>query len=293
MRSLVLYIATKWHLCFVGPQPTKHQVRARDLLVRDILGVETHDADGLWRMFALFAQDGACVATLEAAICPIKLDGIVQSVGALRAVAVRADWRGRGLFKALTEAALAWFDDEQVRATLLFTAEPALYRAFGFADAAQHAFVGPAPIGVPGPRARELDLDTAADLAIVRGLYAARAPLSNQCALQADWPLFAANLRADDALRIAFCEDLDAVVVFERDGEDFTVVDVVAARMPTLAQILGRIEPMATRVKVLFPPDRLAWEVGRPEPEDTGLMIRGSVPAAMRQPFMLPPTVEF
>ena len=70
------------------------------------------------------------------------------------------------------------------------------------------------------------------------------------------------------------------------------LADVAAAAMPTMAQIVAALEPTPRRVRTLFPPDRLDWQ-SMPEADDTGLMIRGVVPAALRRPFMLPPTTAF
>ena len=70
------------------------------------------------------------------------------------------------------------------------------------------------------------------------------------------------------------------------------IVDIAARTIPTMAEIVDALRAGTRRVRTLFPPDRLSWD-GVPTRDDTGLMIRGPVPAAMRRPFMLPPTTSF
>jgi GNAT superfamily N-acetyltransferase len=262
-------------------------------LLRDVLGVpEAMVASQLWTAFALFEPGGACVANVDAAILPLFVDGREASAGALRSVAVREDWRGKGLFADLMREALAWCDGRSADVALLYTEEPALYGRFDFRSWPQHAFVGPAPCPRPGARARRLDLTRAADQELVTALIGRRAPVSWQCALGGDAALFLVNLAGDAGLSAVYAEAEDMLIVFEDDADGLTLVDIAAAAIPDLPTVLGLLDARPGRVKTLFPPDRLGWS-GAPVLEDTGLMIRGTAPAAFAQPFMFPPTAEF
>ena len=245
-----------------------------------------------WRPFAYFDERERCVATLE--LCDLTLalaDDRCVAAG-IRLVAVAEDWRGRGLFRMLMEQALADCDRREIAPILLFTADDALYRRFGFEPVAQHAFAGAPPTASVAAPARILDLDSA-DRVLVARILASRAPVSRHVALLDAPALFLDKVEADDDVILAHLPDSDALVVFERADDALVLLDVAAATMPTLAHVLGALPDPYARVVTLFPPDRLHWSTAHPIAEETGLMVRGPLPAAMRQPFMLPPTAEF
>ena len=263
-------------------------------LMLDVFDIDVGARDALagvdlaWMPFAAFTDDGACVASVEAAVLPLVCDGAPATGTGLRSVAVRPDWRGRGLFRTLTLQALAWCEAAP-GPTLLYAGEPALYTRFGFEALPQHAFLGAMPAALATVPARPLDLTT--DLPLINRLLATRAPVSERCAMVGAPSLFLTALDDEDDLAIAHLPALDALIVYELDAEALTLVDVVAASIPPLAAILGAL-PRRRWLKTLFPPDRLGWE-GAPVSDDTGLMARGPLPAAMRRPFMLPPTTSF
>ena len=246
--------------------------------------------DPAWTPFAAFTDDGACVASVEAAVLRLVCDGGPVEATGLRSVAVHPDWRGRGLFRDLTLQALDWCG-KICGPVLLYTGEPALYTRFGFAPVAQHAFAGACPPVAAGPPARTLELDDAADLALLTRLLTTRAPVSDRCAMIHAPSLLLTALAGSDDLVAAHVPALDAIAIFEIDDDTLILADVVAPAIPPLDALLAAL-PRRRRLETLFPPDRLGW-AGAPEPDDTGLMARGSVPEAMRRPFRLPPTTEF
>ena len=248
---------------------------------------------GPWIAFSLFESSGQCLANVDTVAIPFVLDERLVLAAGIRSVAVDPAWRGRGLFRDLLNEALAWGDAQGAIPTFLYTGDPAIYEGFGFRGVPQHAFVGPAPAAVRGPMpARRLDLATASDRAIAHKLLSDRAPISSQCALEIDAAQFFANVAKDPDLEAAHITRPEALILFESDGDDLTLVDIVAPAIPRLETILGALGLKPRRVKTLFPPDRLGW-VGAPVVEDTGLMIRGATPPALTRPFMFPPTAEF
>ena len=245
-------------------------------------------ADPSWEAWAYFDDSGRCIAGLEVCALDLVVDRVDVAFAALRLVGVAPSHRGSGLFRDLVPRALEWCDAHGP--TLLYTAVHGLYTPFGFAPLAQHAFVGPAPaptVGVPPAK----PIDAARARVLIDRLAPSRTPVSWQCAIRGATGLLRASLDDDD-LALAYSEDLDALLVHESDGDELVLVDVIAARMPAIAEIVAALRVDARRLRVLFPSDRLGWE-GTPERDETGLMIRGSVPAAMRRPFMLPPTTSF
>ena len=122
-------------------------------------------------------------------------------------------------------------------------------------------------------------------------LLAARGPVSSRCSVIDDGGL-AADLLGSGTWPIAYDAALNVVIVHEVEDDTLVLVDVAAPRMPSAARILGALGARPARLRTLFPPDRLEW-TGVPVADDTGLMVRGPLPPAMRLPFMLPPTAGF
>lgn len=246
--------------------------------------------DSTCRPVAFFTADGACVASAETLILPLCLDGVLVEAAAVRTVAVAPRWRGQGLFRALMNDLLARCDDE-ARLVLLYAEHAGLYAPFGFRPLRQHKFVGPPPPHAPTSQAtpRRLDPERDGDLTLLRRLLAERTPVSHAVAVAGGAALFLAHA-GDYALD--YSAALDAIIVWERDADTLTLVDVVAKHMPSLASLLAVLGESPRRVETLFPPDRLDWP-GAAQADDTGLMIRGCEPAAFHRPFMLPPTAGF
>ena len=237
-----------------------------------------------------FDGDGACVAGAEVFTLGLRLDGAPATAAAIRLVAVAEAWRGQGLFRRLMPHILARCEAAAPIA-LLYAEHPGLYGPFGFLPVAQHKFVGPAPAPVPDRSAapRRLDLSRPADLALLRRLLCAREPVSDHVAVEGAASLFLSQAGENALL---YSPALDAVAALELEEDVLTLVDIVAARMPTLAVLLAALRQVPRMVEVLLPTDKLAW-TGTAAREDTGLMLRGPAPAAFQRAFMLPPTTGF
>lgn len=241
-----------------------------------------------WPVMAFVDGAGHCVAGLQHRILRLSCDGAPFAVGAIRNVAVAPEWRGLGVMQDLMARVLPWCD-ARVSVTLLYAETPLLYARLGFATLPQHAFEADAPEPTGPSTARPLVGRGAA--ASTSRLLAARTPASLLCGVldeggmaeqslsEGRWPLF-------------YDPTLDALIVHEIEDETLVLVDVIAARIPTASRILGALGARPKRMRTLFPPDKLAW-AGVPVPEDAGLMARGTLPPAMRRPFILPPTFEF
>ena len=246
--------------------------------------------DPNWEILAYFDAGGSCVAGIEIGELSLVLDGADGTATAIRLACVAPSHRGQGLFRKLMQGALRLCDERAGAApTLLYTEDDALYTRFGFVPLAQHAFVGASPRAGAIEAARSLDRAEAN--ALIDGLASVRAPVSLHCAVRGAADLLRASL-GDEDLQLAALDTLNALLVYELDDEELVVVDVVAATIPTMAEIVGALGVGKRRVRTLFPPDRLCWD-GEPTRDETGLMIRGPLPAAMRRPFMLPPTTSF
>lgn len=268
----------------------RRQRDAHQRLMADVFEDATQSANSHWWTAAYFDDSSRCVASIEARVLTFAVEGRDHPVSGLRRLAVDPAWRGRGLARDLVTEALDWCAKQSTDLTMLFTGTPSLYTPFGFAPVPQHAFVGPAPEPLPSEPSRELDLPSEA--ALLASVIARRTPVSSQIALMGANELVVGNILPASDNRTAYSEQLDAIVLYETDGEDLTLIDIIAESIPSIGAILGTIGARPRRLRTLFPPDRIGWS-GRPEIEDNGLMARGAVPAAFARPFMLPPTAEF
>ncbi|MGO7373995.1 GNAT family N-acetyltransferase, partial [Rhizobium ruizarguesonis] len=85
--------------------------------------------------------------------------------------------------------------------------------------------------------------------------------------------MFLINTQLDPDVRISFLEDKQAVIAWKIDeASRFSLLDVVAADMPSLAAILGGLEIAPASVEVLFRPDKLGWK-GVPQQLESGTRL--------------------
>lgn len=246
--------------------------------------------------FAYFDPSGACVANVSAFSMPVMIEGRHVLAAGIQSVAVRPQWRGKGLYRDLLKRALGWCDQQGCELVGLYTDNPALYHSHGFQVVPEHLFVGAPPLPMEDSQAsRRLSPGCAEDVSLIRELLATRTPVSLQTGLVDQGTMFLLNVALDTDLDLAYLEEAEAVVVFQQDGDgSFRLVDVVASAIPSLATILAGLRMRPSRVEVCFPTDRLDW-TGTATPANQGisLMFKGELPPALHQPFMLPPTAAF
>lgn len=270
-------------------------------LLQDVFDIDVSAMDALSGPdptsvpFAFFDADGACIANITAFSMPLVIDGAFVRAAGLQSGAVRPSHRGRGLYRAVMEAALDHCDAEGFEAVVLLTDTPALYEKHGFRQLGQHRFSGPAPAGGQAFSTRPLQLTDEADLTLLRRLLDARAPVSDRFAplRQMEMFLFNASLMPD--LRLDLLEEPSAVVAWQA-SEDGTVeiFDIIGTRIPALADILASLDASPQRVTVHFAPDHLGWDAKAAADEgNLALMLRGLDGARPSQPFALSPMAEF
>ncbi len=195
---------------------------------------------------------------------PLWVMGRDQVVGGVHGVATDPNHRRRGLFRGLIEELIA-FAAPSFETLVLTTLHPEYFEGFGFRVIPE--WIGR---GRPGPTepigSRGLDLTNAADLALVHSLIDRRTPVSDRLGVRdekACWGF------VEFATAIRYAEALDAAVVAERRGATLRVYDAIAARMPSLDEIVGIWGEPLDEVLLYFATDRVAgsWAV---EPHDLG-----------------------
>ncbi|KPH09639.1 GNAT family N-acetyltransferase [Rhizobium acidisoli] len=271
-------------------------------LLQDIFGIDIGPLQQLGgpdptsMPFGWFDAEGGLAANISAFALPFVLNGRIVHAAGLQSGAVRPPWRGRGLYRDLTVKALDWCERQGFEAVILYTDKPSLYEPYGFRAIPQHRYQGaaPDPSIFSGP-ARLLAPTDADDLALLQSLLNARSPVSTSLSVAADAAMFLINTQLDPDVRVSFIEDLQAVIAWKMDDAGrFSLLDVVAAEIPTLAAILGGLDIASAAIEVFFRPDKLDW-AGAPRPVESGtvLMLRGLGDEVPHFPAMLSPMADF
>ena len=238
--------------------------------------------------FAILDQERvvAHVGVLED---PLWVLGRALRVGGIHAVCTLAERRRQGLYRRLMDEVLPWCD-ARWETLVLSTDDPFLYEPFGFRVIPECAVLLRQAIGPALGDLRPLDLGDAADLARLERLLETRTPLSDVVSVVRETDVFKFN-QAHGGLWLS--ERLDLVVVLDREGERLVLRDVVAARLPTIDELLQELPGPAAELVLCFSPDKFAVDgVALPVPENEGVfMVRGPF-AAEGRPFMLPPTAR-
>ncbi|MBB2795331.1 UNVERIFIED_ORG: GNAT superfamily N-acetyltransferase [Rhizobium pisi] len=271
-------------------------------LLQDIFGIDIGPLQQLGgpdptsMPFGWFDADGELAANLSAFALPFVLNGRIVHAAGLQSGAVRPPWRGRGLYRDLTVKALDWCERQGFEAVILYTDKPSLYEPYGFRAMPLHRYVGTAPTPeIDATLARPLLPANADDLALLQLLLKARSPVSTTFSVTTNAAMFLINTQLDPDVRISFLEDCRGAIAWKLDGTGrFSLLDVVAAEIPSLAAILGGLDIASAAVEVLFRPDKLGW-TGTPQPFESGttLMLRGLGDDAPHFPAMLSPMADF
>ncbi|MBA1157349.1 GNAT family N-acetyltransferase [Microvirga mediterraneensis] len=209
----------------------------------------------------------------------------VQAFG-VQSVAVRPEWRGKGLFRDLMRRALS-YADARADLVILGTGTPDLYTPFGFRQILETTFSASLAPKPAKPAYRLLTLAEDRDVALLKDLFARRSPTS-QVASACDHPaLFMLMAVTAPEMELIHLSDLDAVVAVEgRQETSMTLLDIVAPSIPSLDAIVSALGYAGERIEVHLTPDRLSWTPERETRIDNGHMVRG-VFSPEAHPFML------
>jgi len=239
-------------------------------------------------------EGGAPVAHAGVLAIPMVLSGERVTVAGIHAVGTHPDHRGRGHAHAAIAAAAA-FARERFSAAQLTTGKPWLFAGHGFRSHVLQSFTVPRPAPSRRPLEsgfRSLSPDVPSDVALLQRILPAREPVSLRVAAVDPGWLFGIDevLATWGFARLAYAEDLDAVVAWEVQDGRLRLLDVAAARLPPLAELLARLPGEGERAALCFTPDRFEVEVLESEPAWPGefLMTLGDWDAG-GEPFGLSP----
>ena len=248
-------------------------------LIRDIFAVDVSPLDRLGHDPSVMAfgwwLENELVANVSLYERQLWLSGKKVAAFGVQSVAVRPEWRGRGLFRDLMTRVLD-FADSRSRLVILVTGTPELYAPFGFRKIGETIFSGKVSRGALRPGSRRLSLNDDSDLALLSDLFSRRTPTS-YLASACDHPaLFLLKAAGSPAIELRHLLDLDAVVAIQGlNSPCLTLLDVVAASMPSLQEIIAALGHAGEQVEVRLTPDRLSWQTEAQTAVDNGYMVRG------------------
>lgn len=249
-------------------------------LIFDVFGIDVSPLDRIGHdpSFVAFGWwlDNELVANVSLYERRLWLAGEEVLALGVQSVAVRPEFRGKGLFRDLMGRALR-FADARVGLVILVTGTPDLYRPFGFRQLTETTFSARWMPQPTQPRYRLLSLDRAADIAFLKDMFSRRTATS-QVAAACDHPaLFMLKAIETPEIELLHLPDLDAVVAVEgRHGPAMVLLDIVAPSIPSLKEILSALGYAGKRVNVHLTPDRLSWTASERRPVDNGYMVRGA-----------------
>ena len=261
-----------------------------DLSPLDALG--GHDRTSM--PSAYFDPSGVCVANLSAFSMPLIINGRRVEAAGWQSGAVRPAYRGRGLYSDLMSATLERCEQQRFEAMVLYTDKPELYEPLGFRIVPQYSFRGPTPRSTaPVLYSRELDVGTDSDL--IRQLLRRRRPVSDRLAVVDQAQLFLLNAILDEGVRLSLIEERGAVIAWRMtDDGVFELLDVVAAEIPALADIVSALGVTAASIESFIPPDLLLWQPEAVvEPGPLVFMMRGADDLMPSEPSCLSPMASF
>ncbi len=196
----------------------------------------------------------------------------------VQSVAVRPEWRGKGLFGDLMERAINYADARAALMTLE-TGTPSLYTPFGFRPSIDTAFSAKIVQRQQSGWYRTMSLDEDSDLAFLKDMFSRRTPTSF-VASACDHPaLFLLKAFYTPEIELLHLPELDAIVAINgRDEPVMTPHDIIAPSIPPLEEIISALGYTGERINVNLTPDRLAWIPEEQNAVDNGHMVRGLFP---------------
>ena len=92
--------------------------------------------------FAYFDEGGVCAANFTAFSMPMMIAGRPVKAAGFQSVAVRPQWRGRGLYRDLMNRAFNSCDAQGFELGFLLTDKPSMYEPYGFKVLPQQRSLG-------------------------------------------------------------------------------------------------------------------------------------------------------
>lgn len=227
-----------------------------------------------------YFHDGNAVANVSMFDLPMMIDGRKVNAAGIQSVMTDPGHRRKGLFRRLFEIMLTELD-RKYDASFLFTSSPELYTPFGFREVDESYFISAYShhqSGQGSQSLRRLDLSREEDIQVLKEQFKHHAPVSHVFAPLSYGSSFYLNM-LDPQLQsnLHYSDKLNAMIVFEIEGETLKLYDIVGKEMPKLDEIAASIGAPIAQVELYFHPDLLHPEQWKPVPSSGHLMVRGDI----------------
>lgn len=246
-------------------------------LAKDTFGLSFKDwydsgyFDGSHVPYTVFDDDRA-VANISVNFMDVVFEGKVKKYVQLGTVMTAREYRGKGLQKYIFDEIMKDLNGK-FDALFLFANKSVLdfYPKFGFEKDSESTFTKTV-IG-KGGNMRQLDMNSADDMAMVKKYYNLGNPFSalpviNGFALQMFY------LGGPYCENVYYLPEQDAVVVFEKDGDRLTVLDIFCSPDKNIDDILCCLCDGETSIILGFTPkDKDSWNIQLLNDEDTTLFV--------------------
>jgi hypothetical protein len=212
-------------------------------------------------------------------------------MAALHAVCTKKDHQRQGLASALIIEVVQWakkISDFQI----LFTEIPSFYEKLGFVIIKEHRF----HLKHAYKKGSKLFSALAApkDDNLFLRCFREREPLSQRFWIEdrgeiASFNVFFGKCTYPSYWSIYYCPEFDGFLSWFFEGETLHLLDIVAAKIPSLEQIIEYLPQNINEIYFYFPTDRLGIEtMAESYLYDNGhLMVHGALPC--KEPFMIAP----
>ncbi len=240
---------------------------------------------GLWdaqyQAFSAFDGD-KCVASICVYPCEAWIAGKKQKWAQLLTVGTLPEYRGRGIQRKIWKMAHKWIC-KHCKLTFLFTEETAagFYESLGFNRVRERFDVVANPGALPatGAHFAKVNVEDDSEFATLKRLARERAPVSDHLSFKCpNLLLFMFLYPYRD--KTFYSDELDALIVAEKNAGRLRIHDIVTPRMPRMDDIKAFIGGFPEKeIEFLFPIDKLGAEsLRKGNVEDSLLFVSGDLP---------------
>ncbi|MFA6915830.1 MAG: GNAT family N-acetyltransferase [Parachlamydiales bacterium] len=221
--------------------------------------------------------------------CPILVEGQWHKMGALHAICTQSAHREQGLASQLIQEALIWAKD-RCDFIILFTEIPKFYERLSFHSIQEYRLHLPYKRSKGSAFLRPVISPN--DDALFLRCFQEREPVSNHLWVKDNGAIASFNTlftTFPTYWSLYYSPAINGFISYLIEDKTFHLLDIVAAKMPSLDLILDHLPAAIEEIYFYFSPDRFT-DAAVPEPYlyDKGhLMIYG--PWSNTKPFMISP----
>jgi len=227
------------------------------------------------------------IANVSTAVMDLIWKGKAVKALQIGTVMTHPDYRGQGLSGKLMEAVIERYQG-QYDFIYLFASETVLkfYPKFGFERIYETEYEMKLPENFQcEPSLIKLNIEDSKDLELVKRIVASRKPVTNRLAHQNDYWLLMFYFTKFYGENLYYCEEKEAIVVLDREGNQVKICEVVAENDISLDALFPQILEASDKVVSFdFIPEETGFPIEsmRVDRNDSALFVLG-MPEEMKE----------